>query len=337
MTDLGQELGTRAVLISTADKFVLPCDAFAGELNQYYIFAQPPALLRTRLTSKRETFRLAAHHGFPIPRTCFPQSEQDVMAFIDEARFPCLIKPEFSPSWLNADVGSPMYEKKVLVAETPGELLTCYRQATELDSRVVVQEVIPGPDESLLYFVCYLSREQEMLGAFTGRKVRVTPIHFGSASYVQTIYDKELEDQCLHFLKAVGYWGVCGVEVKRDEGDGRLRLVEINPRYGLWDEVGQYIGVDIGNIAYRDLLGLPVTAVRACRPDYRWVSLGRDLRTFFEYKEEGLIDARSWLASLRRPILWTDVTLSDMPLTCHVLSDLFFGVFRRLWRAWGKA
>ena len=202
----------------------------------------------------------------------------------------------------------------------------------EIDPRVVVQEVIPGPDEFLLYFVCYMNRDQEMLGAFTGRKVRVTPIHFGSASYVQTMYDARLEEQCLAFLSSAGFWGICGIEVKQDERDGQRKLVEINPRYGLWDEIGQYIGVDIGYIAYCDLLGLPVVPAYAFQPHYRWVSLERDVRAFLEYRREGLIDVRSWLASLRGPILWTDVSLRDWPVTWCVVRDLFLGAARRLRR-----
>ena len=330
MVRLGTELGKRAVLIPTADKFVLAMDIHAGRLKELFIFADPPGLLRTRLTNKRETFSVAAQHGFPIPKTAFPTSERDIEEFACGAQFPCLIKPELSLSWARAGRDSPVYDRKVLVAQSAEELIALYHLATPIDSRVIVQEVIQGPDENLLYFICYLSQTQEMLGAFAGRKVRVTPVHFGSASYVETIYDRKLEEQCYAFLQSLGYWGVCGVEVKRDCHTDELKLVEVNPRYGLWDEIGQHIGVDIGYIAYRDLLGLPVSPKRALQPDYRWVSLERDGRAFFEYKKEGLIDVRSWLASLRKPILWTDVSLSDWPVTLHVAYGFARGAVRRL-------
>ena len=332
MRDLAKQLGRRAVLIPTSDRFVPALDAHADELSADYVFAHPSDRLLTKLTSKRDTFRLAAKFGFPIPLTCFPASEEELRAFIATAQFPCLIKPEFSKSWTAVGPDSPVYDKKVVPAGTADELSARYRQVVEIDPRVVVQEVIPGPDEFLLYFVCYMNRDQEMLGAFTGRKVRVTPIHFGSASYVQTMYDARLEEQCLAFLSSAGFWGICGIEVKQDERDGQRKLVEINPRYGLWDEIGQYIGVDIGYIAYCDLIGLPVVPAHAFQPHYRWVSLGRDVHAFLEYRREGLIDVRSWLASLRGPILWTDVSLRDWPVTWCVVRDLFLGAARRLRR-----
>ncbi len=332
MVKLGAQSGGRAVLIPTADKFVLPIDAFASRLKEFFVFANPPDLLQTRLTNKRDTFALAAQHGFPIPKTRFPTSERDLEDFGLDAEFPCLIKPELSLSWAQAGPTTPVYGRKVLIAQSVEELVALYRQVAEIDPRVIVQEVIQGPDENLLYFICYLTRRQEVLGAFAGRKVRVIPIHFGSASFVETIYDAPLEEQSCRFLRDMGYWGICGIEVKRDSRDGKLKLVEINPRYGLWDEIGQHIGVDIGYIAYQDLLGLPVSPRRALRPHHSWVSLERDLPAFFEYKREGLVTFRSWLSSLSGPILWTDVSLKDWRVTWFVVQRLLRGAMKRLSR-----
>jgi predicted ATP-grasp superfamily ATP-dependent carboligase len=125
---------------------------------------------------------------------------------------------------------------------------------------------------------------------------------------------------------------MCGIEVKRDIRDGEFKLVEINPRYGLWDEIGQYIGVDIGYIAYQDLLGWSVSPQRALRPKYRWVSLERDIPAFVEYKREDLITFQSWLNSLSGPILWTDVSLSDWRVTWFVLRGLLRGAVKRVSR-----
>ncbi len=337
MGELGRALGEEAVLIPTSDRFVVPIDRHGEALSRMFRFSRPPGNLLTKLTSKRGTFSLASQHGFPMPRTCFPMSKSDVEAFAQEARFPCLVKPEFSKSWADLPSHSPFFEKKVVIAKSPEELLHVYTLAAGLGSAMIAQEVIQGPDENLLYVVLCLDRAGKVLGSFTGRKIRVTPIHFGSASYVRVVSQEALEAQCAAFLARLRFWGVCGVELKIDERDGVAKLVEINPRLGLWDELGQSVGVDIGRLAYQDLIGLSSAPVRKTVSTPGWVSIGRDVRAFLEYRNESLITFASWVKSLRGPMIWADAHWDDPMLTAWVFSDLFFGLFRRVKRRRGMA
>ncbi len=333
MLDLGRRIGSRSVLLATADKFVLPIETYRDALKEHFTFPHPPRGLNGKLTNKRETFRLAAEHGFPIPKTGWPRTEDELRSFASDARFPCLIKPEFSTSWADTPRRSEVHGRKVVIAQSPDELISAYRRVVGIDRRLVVQEVIQGPDENLVYFVSYLDREQKMLGCFAGRKVRVVPIHFGSASYVITTPPADLEGPCHEFLRAIGYWGICGIEVKQDAHDGVWRLVEINPRFGMWDALGRQVGVDLADLEYRDLLGLRVEPVRPRGPECRWVSLKRDARAFLEYRREKKITLRSWLASLRKPIVWADLSMRDWPITVFFLFDIARAVWRRiLWR-----
>ncbi len=332
MLALGRRLGPRSVLLTTADKFVAPMEACGDALAERFAFPRPGGGISAALTNKRETFRLAAEHGFPAPRTCWPRSEDDLRRFARDAAFPCLLKPEFSTSWAQAPRRSPVRGVKAMVARSEDELLSLWSGLVELDPRLVAQEVIPGPDENLLYFVSYLDRRQEMLGCFAGRKARVVPIHFGSASFVVTTSAAELEGPCHEFLRAVRFWGVSGIEVKRDVRDGIPKLVEVNPRYGMWDGLGRRLGVDIGYIAYRDLLGLEVDSVRPGDEEWRWISVKRDVRALLEYRREGLLTLGSWLRSLRRPIVVADLSLRDWPLTLHSLVDMIRAAFRRFFR-----
>ncbi len=330
MLELGERLAERPVLIATSDTLALAIDRYSDELARYYRFPRSPSGLTTQLSSKRRAFELAAKHGLPAPRTCFIESELDVQRFASEARYPCLIKPEFSTSWIGLAADSPMRDRKVLVARNAGELVARYHEAAPTDPRLVAQEVIEGEDEKLVYWVGYLDHDQQLLGSFAGRKKRVTPPHFGSASYVETMHDPQLDRQCSSFLRALGYRGICGIEVKQDRRDGQYKLVEVNPRYGLWDEIGRHLGVDVAWVEYQDLLGKPVRAARNSGAEYRWVSMARDVRAFVDYRREGSLTVRQWLGSLRPPIVCPDLDWRDWPVALGTLWDLARGFRRRL-------
>ncbi len=108
MLDLGRRIGSRSVLLATSDRFVVPIETYGDALAECYVFPRPAGALNVKLTGKWETLRLAAEHGFPVSKTCWPQSEEDLSLFAREAEFPCLIKPEFSKSWARAPELTPV-------------------------------------------------------------------------------------------------------------------------------------------------------------------------------------------------------------------------------------
>ncbi len=50
---------------------------------------------------------------------------------------------------------------------------------------------------------------------------------------------------------------LCGVDPKEDPRDGVAKLIEVNPRYSLWDDSGIPVGVDLAHEAVDSLLGGP--------------------------------------------------------------------------------
>ena len=83
---------------------------------------------------------LAQRHGIPIPEASFPQSREDVLRFIEAARFPVLLK---------AIHGRLSGRKPMWLVHSRKELLGNY-DALEYPSRpnLMLQEYIPGPDNA---------------------------------------------------------------------------------------------------------------------------------------------------------------------------------------------
>jgi predicted ATP-grasp superfamily ATP-dependent carboligase len=200
---------------------------------------------------------------------------------------------------------------KVVPCEDAGALLAQYDRVASHDPRLIVQEVVPGGDERLVYVCVYFGREGACLGAFAGRKPRVLPPGMGSASYAFTFHDPTLIDAARRLCEGVGYRGLGGIEFKLDPRDNTYKLIEFNVRFGLWDALGARYGVNLALLAWRDAQGLPVEPAFACREGASWCSFQRDLSAFKLYRRQGTLGLGAWLRSLLAVDMWAVFAWDD--------------------------
>ena len=100
-----------------------------------------------------------------------------------------------------------------------------------------------------------IAEDGEVLATFSGRKLRQTRENMGSARVGEASWDDEVVDSGLALLSALGFYGVAQVEWKRDPRDGRLKLIEVNPRLWQWHGLSGACGADVTLAAYWDLVG----------------------------------------------------------------------------------
>jgi len=188
---------------------------------------------------------------------------------------------------------------------------------------MVVQEEIEGPDTAkVVYLSCY-SRTGERIGHCTVQEVRTCPIHFGSASVVESVEDPEVSEICDGFLRSLGYVGLCEIELKRDSRDGKVKMIEANPRYSVTADAAPYAGVDLGWLHYLDLIGQPVTPVKGDGTDYRHIFMFLDASTVANYRREGLLTLGQFLRSYRRPVHFFDFDWRDRRVALTTLNLSF--------------
>ena len=73
-----------------------------------------------------------------------------------------------------------------------------------------------------------------------------------------------------------GTSGVCEIEMKRDSCDGRVKMIEANPRLTGNGDAVPYADVDVWLLHYLDLIGKPVTPVVGDGRDFRHIVLRSD-------------------------------------------------------------
>lgn len=129
---------------------------------------------------------------------------------------------------------------------------------------VVVQAYVPGGSESLVVWAAHSGADGRIGPWVTGVKRRERP-RLGSASWLETTRDDEVDAASRALCQALPLHGTVAIEWKR--ADGRLWLIEVNTRPVLWSAVADEVLVD----AFQERRGLP-------RPPAEPVPAGRTWR-----------------------------------------------------------
>ena len=319
---LAQELDTKPVLIPMQDDTVLFVSKFNDALQEHYRFLAPEPEILEKLVSKSGLEELADKCHIDQPKTYSLQTLAEAKSLVGHIEYPALIKPEYSRSWLGKKAAS-VVKGKVVVINSDEELTREYERLAQLDNRLVIQEMIPGPDKNLFYYIGYFDENSNPLASFVGIKERITPVHFGSASFVKSKYNKEVIDISTAFMKKVGYKGHVGIEYKYDSKKNTYKLIEVNARFGLWDGMAARCGIDFAYLNYRYLLGDTISVNESFEEGVKWISFTRDWSAFRQYHKEGNITLWQWLKSISTGRRDYAVFAWDDPLPFILSTPLF--------------
>jgi D-aspartate ligase len=254
MVELGDSLEHPAPIFPTNDELLNAIGKVRERLGGRFLYPFPSWDLLGPIQTKRYQVDRAQAFGVPHPRTSFEPTA--------ELGFPVLVKPSDPAPFQRA------FRRHSFRCETIGELEAAFERALPYDP--LVQEFIPGGDDALYTLGAYVSAEGEAIGVFSGRKLRQTPPGAGTCRVGEAVWIDEVVEQGLHYLRGLGYHGLAQVEFKLDERDGRYKLMEINPRLWQWHGLAAACGVDLVDLAYRQLLGQPVTPKRGNGARLRW-------------------------------------------------------------------
>ena len=276
------------VLMPTEDAALLVADAFRVELSTVARFPYPAGAQNgggahssngrpvPHVLDKLELYTAASDLGIAVPEfreihvpDAWPSGE-------DDAKW--LVKPSCRyhfearrgiASFLSLTGGSKAIE---------GSVRDAARTVLGAGFRCMAQEKIPGPFEQLVSVGLCLDRDGRVPAAFFTRKRCEYPEPFGDGLVVETIDDPGILEDSVRLLRKLGYWGICDVEYKRDDRDGRFKLLDANPRTWLWVGLAETAGcAPLAVAAYRLALGdglLPDEAIgqRRGRAGLTWVS-----------------------------------------------------------------
>jgi len=228
------------------------------------------------------------------------QAEQEARA----ASFPCLVKPVTGHQYYR------VFHKKMVLAQSPTELIEAYREAAAADCAVMLQEFIPGEDARGVNYNSYFW-QGEPLVEFTAAKIRNAPPQIGSPRVVMSKHIPEVIEPGRRLLRALGYSGFSCTEFKWDARDRTYKLMEINGRHNMSSRLAARCGMDFPFLEYRHLAYGEQPAQCDFEDGTYWIDLTRDAaHTAMHWRSERYSLAR-YLEPYLRPHVFAELDWSD--------------------------
>lgn len=291
---VGRRLDLRGwVLYPTRDEVVAAFSRHRAELASFYRVPTPEWETIRWAWDKRLTYRLAGDLGIATPRT-WSAADAGALAGLDVA-FPVTLKPAIKERFIYRT------NIKALRADGPGELADAFRAACAVipAEEIILQEYIPGGGETQFSYCAFVGRDGPV-ATMLARRARQRPPEFArSSTYVETIEMPALEEPSRRLLAEIGYYGLVELEYKLDQRDGRLKLLDFNPRTWGYHSIGGRAGVDFPYLLFRDQLKRAVTPCRA-RLGVSWVRMTTDLPTSLGEIVRGRLGLRAYVRSIGR-------------------------------------
>jgi predicted ATP-grasp superfamily ATP-dependent carboligase len=286
---VADRIGTRPILLTLSDWAAIFIEDNAQALKERFIIPQGPNPTIRKLANKWDMFALAKMCGIPTPETTYPSSRDEVLTFLEGARFPIVMKA--------ADPSARYVPEKRIVHDAR-ELLEKYdRDAALGGSNLILQEYIPGDAESVWMCNAYFGKGSECRAVFTGKKLRQVD-ETGIASLAVCLPNETVAQQTRRFMQAVGYEGAVGIGYRYDLRDGLYKLLDVNARLsGVFRLFRCTNGMDIVRICYLDLTGQPVPQ-SAPEIGRKWM-LEEDVFAARACARQGKLTFKQWLASMR--------------------------------------
>jgi predicted ATP-grasp superfamily ATP-dependent carboligase len=292
LLELGDEIGGWA-LVPTTDEDAALVARNRERLAERFTLTSPGWESLRWAYDKRWTYRLGEDCGIECPWTAQPRDREELASL--DVPFPAILKPAVKTGF------NRLTAAKAWRVDDRRELLERYDEACGLVAAdvLLVQELVPGDGGQ--YSHAALCRDGEPLATITARRTRQYPADFGRAStFVETIDDPETAEQAAAVFARMQLTGLAEVEFKRDERDGRLKLLDINPRVWGWHTLGAAAGVDFPYLLWQLVSGEDVPRVHA-RTGVRWLRLSTDLPTAVTEVAHRRMSAAAYLRSLHGP------------------------------------
>lgn len=221
------------LLVPTNDAFVELLSLHKVELEKYFRVSTDGFETLKFFYNKRLSYKLAEEIEIDIPKTWIADS-WDEYAKMD-ITFPCIIKPAVMHTFYKQT------KKKVFVCNNFDMLKENYQRALTIipADEVIIQDIIPG-NSGQQFSACFMFDGKKPMVTLTARRARQHPPDFGNATtYAETVDVPGIVESSIKLLRAANFKGVCEVEYKFDERDGKYKFLEVNPRTWKWHTIAE--------------------------------------------------------------------------------------------------
>ena len=244
----------RGFILCSGDDYLYAVGSIEEQLKPNFILPMSKWQTMEKVIDKSYLYPLAQKHDVSCPKTFIIDNIAELEKIREQIPYPCILKPAVTVGFTEK-LG---LKKKAVQVESPEEMVTLEKLiiAKKLDqTKLIIQEVIPGGVENLYTVTAYTDTAADILAYSIGYKIRQYPADAGTITAGRVTHVPELFEQAAKVLQAMNLHGISNTEFKKDYRDGKYKLIEINPRPGLWNFSTTAAGVNLPMLAYQNKLG----------------------------------------------------------------------------------
>ena len=262
-----------ALFIETRDNFSIFFAKNKEVLSGYFHIITNDWKILSKVLFKDELYRIADKLNIDYPKSFLELNKSNYKSIADEINYPCLVKPVDSNEFVN------VFNTKNFYVKERNDFINKMESCFDNSLSVVAQEVIPGPDENLIRLQSYVNKAGKQAFKFFLYKIRQQPPRFGVGRVcMSTSPVKEIQEIVERVISETGYRGYLSIEFKKDERDGKYKLIEMNVRIsrGVWHCI--YAGINITEIIMADHLDNKEIYNEHYEENLCWIEIFPDLQ-----------------------------------------------------------
>ncbi len=257
LVDKGRDFKVSPVLFPTNDQWASAIAKYKTLLEKYYILCVADWSVVELLVKKDRFYSWALEHGYPVPQQYsiehLMKTETNIFPIVSKPKFRRISGQEYE---VDKDLFNRLDKNRMVIIKTKSEFFDFLSLNKDILPYLIFQDYIPGMADRMYTIGIYADRNFNVLGLFTGRKVRGYPPDIGDCIVGQAEkVPEELLVIVKKMVKDLHYNGIAEFEFKKDPRTGKFILIEINPRSWSWIGITPYCNVNLPLIAYEDLTG----------------------------------------------------------------------------------
>lgn len=282
-----QNFEVNPIIFACADRFLIPIVKNKERLKDMFFIPVCDWDILSKLIVKEYLYPFAEEKGIPCPKTVQIQAKEMTNSSSLGFVFPIIIKPSLTLSFAKK-MGEKAY---ILNSQNEYESFLIRLKDSGVDEMLIMQEYIPGDVDGLYTITSYADKNHVIKGYSIGHKIRQSPPLTGGILSGHVIHVEEILKLSEIFIKESKFYGISNIEYKKDSRDGSYKLMEINPRTGLWNLSVLESGVNLPLEAYNDALGRDVEREENKTGELVWCKTIEDCyNCVWGYRHKGYTD-----------------------------------------------
>lgn len=240
-----QSFSCRPLLLPLTDK---PCTYIAegrAILEEVFLVGLDKSNVTLDMLDKSKADKLARHNGLDIPLTGTAASLQELIDIVQKVHYPVIVKPTM---WRSR--GETQF--KTMKFEREDQLRTKGYELINGGAILLIQEFIPGDDNTIEFFLFYRSQDGNNIIGCTGLKMRQLPPGAGILASGKTVWLPHVAKMSKNFLERIDFRGLGGIEYKRY--NGKSYFIEMSVRPEGFHSIAIKAGIDFTWYAYSDIV-----------------------------------------------------------------------------------